>query len=250
MKKAVKIVLVLLGVLMLGLSWPAWQLYEEVQKANSEDPRIWEEAVAALESKTRGRCGPGECVVFIGSSSIRFWGTLETDMSPIPVIQHGFGGAKLNDIVHYAERLVNAYKPLAVVVFAGSNDIDPAVSKAPEILLASYQAFVKKIRVDQPGLPVFYIGITPSPRRWAVWPIARETNRLIEAWCATNPNLHFINTSEALMGGNGEPLRENYIFDGLHLSKRGYGIWREIIFQRLMDELDDYTLAPGSAHSM
>ena len=52
------------------------------------------------------------------------------------------------------------------------------------------------------------------------------------------------------MGGNGELDRENYVFDGLHLSKRGYGIWREIIFQRLMDELDDYTLAPRSVPSM
>ncbi len=142
MKKAVKIILALLGVLILGLSWPAWQLYEEFKKARSEDPRVWEEAVAALESKTQGKCGPGECVVFIGSSSIRLWDTLEEDMSPILVIQHGFGGAKLNDIVYYAERLVNTYRPRAVVVFAGTNDIDPAASKAPEVLLGSYQAFV------------------------------------------------------------------------------------------------------------
>ena len=250
MKKAVKIILALLGLLLLGLSWPAWQFYEEIQKASSEDPLVWKETVAALESKTRGSCGPGECVVFIGSSSIRFWDTLEADMSPIPVIQHGFGGAKLNDVVHYAQRLVNAYKPLAVVVFAGTNDIHPAASKAPEVLLGSYQAFVKKIRADQPRLPIFYIGITPSPMRWSVWPIAQETNRLIQKWCSTDPKLHFIDTSDALMGGNGEPLRENYIFDGLHLSERGYGVWRQIIFQRLMDELDDYTLAPGSADSM
>ncbi len=250
MKKAVKIILALLGVLVLGLSWPAWQLYEEVQKARSEDPRVWEEAIAVLESNTRGMYGPGEGVVFIGSSSIRLWDTLEEDMSPIPIIQHGFGGAKLNDIVYYAERLVNTYRPRAVVVFAGTNDIDPAASKAPEVLLGSYQAFVQKIRVDQPGLPIFYIGITPSPLRWTVWPIAVQTNQLIEEWCATDPNLHFIDTSGALMGGNGELDRENYIFDGLHLSKRGYGVWREIIFQRLMDELDDYTLAPRSVPSM
>jgi len=240
MKKAIKIIGVLLGLLLLGISWPAWQLYGEIRNARSESPLVWEEAVSALESKTRNLHAPGQAVVFIGSSSIRLWDTLEEDMSPIPVIQHGFGGAKLNAIVHYAERLVSAYRPRAVVVFAGTNDIDPAASKAPEVLLASYQAFVQKVRSKQPELPIFYIGITPSPRRWAVWPIAQSTNRLIENWSKADPNLHFIDTSAALLGSNGEPNRDNYFFDGLHLSKRGYGIWREIIRQRLLDELGDF----------
>lgn len=240
MKKAVKIIAALLGLLLLGLSWPAWQLYGEIQKARSEDPLVWEEAIVALEAKTRGKYDPGQGVVFVGSSSIRLWDSLADDMSPMPVIQHGFGGAKLNDVVHYAERLVNAYQPRAVVVFVGTNDIEPAASKSPQVLLASYQAFVGKVRVSQPDLPIFYIGITPSPRRWAVWPIAQSTNRLIEAWSAADPNLHFIDTSDALLASNGEPDEDNYLFDGLHLSKRGYRIWREIIRQRLWDELGDF----------
>lgn len=240
MKKAVKIIAALLGLLLLGLSWPAWQLYGEIQKARSEDPLVWEEAIVALEAKTRGKYDPGQGVVFVGSSSIRLWDSLADDMSPMPVIQHGFGGAKLNDVVHYAERLVNAYQPRAVVVFVGTNDIEPAASKSPQVLLASYQSFVGKVRVSQPDLPIFYIGITPSPRRWAVWPIAQSTNRLIAAWSAADPNLHFIDTSDALLASNGEPDEDNYLFDGLHLSKRGYRIWREIIRQRLWDELGDF----------
>ncbi len=249
MKKAMKIILALLGVLILALSWPAWKFYEEIQKSRSEDPLVWEEDITALESSTRGQLGLGTGVVFIGSSSIRFWGTLEEDMSPVTAIQHGFGGAKLNDIVHYAERLVNAYKPTAVVVFAGTNDIDPAASKTPETLLASYQAFVGKIRADQPDLPVFYIGITPSPLRWTVWPIAQQTNQLIEEWTRTDSNLHFIDTSGALMGDNGEPNADNYIFDGLHLSDRGYSIWREIIRQRLLDDFGGNRVVTPSVHA-
>jgi lysophospholipase L1-like esterase len=135
---------------------------------------------------------------------------------------------------------VSAYQPRAVVVFAGTNDIDPAASKTPEALLASYQAFVGIVRSRQPDLPIFYIAITPSPRRWTVWPIAQATNRLIENWSRADPNLHFIDTSSALLGSNGEPDPDNYFFDGLHLSKRGYGIWREIIRQRLLDELGEF----------
>ena len=240
MKKAVKISAALLGLLIVGLSWPAWKFYTEIQKARSDDPLVWEEAITKLEAHTRGKFGPGQGVVFIGSSSIRLWNSLADDMFPLRVIQHGFGGAKLNDVVYYAERLVNAYQPRAVVVFAGTNDIDPGASKSPEVLLASYQAFVGKVRASQPDLPIFYIGITPSPRRWSVWPLARTTNRLIETWSAANPNLHFIDTSDALLAIDGEPDGDYYIFDGLHLSKRGYRIWRGIIRQRLEEELGDF----------
>lgn len=237
-KKVMKIIALLLGLLLLGLSWPAWMLYDEIQKARSDDPLVWEDDVRELESATAGRFAPGQAVVFIGSSSIRLWKNLPEDMAPIPVIQHGFGGAKLNDVVQYADRLVSAYQPAAVVVFAGTNDIDPSASKSPAELLASYQAFVSRVRESQPDVPIYYIGITPSPLRWSVWPIAQATNRLIAEWSAADPNLHFIDTSAALMDSAGEPDSDNYIFDGLHLSKRGYAIWRDIIRQRLLDELD------------
>ena len=87
MRKSLKITAAFVGLLVLCLCWLAWQLYAEVQKTQSEDPVVWEEAVSALESKTRGLYGPGEGVVFIGSSSIRLWDTLADDMAPLPVIR-------------------------------------------------------------------------------------------------------------------------------------------------------------------
>ena len=237
MKKALKILVVGLALALVGLSWPAYNLYREIGKSRSEDPLVWETNIAALEAKTAGLYQAGEGVVFIGSSSIRFWDTLEQDMAPIPVLQHGFGGAKLHDIVYYAERLVNAYQPRAVVVFAGTNDIDPAASKPPEVLLASYQRFVGEIREDNARLPVFYIAITPSPLRWSVWPIAQQTNALISAWSDSDPNLYFIDTAAGLMASDGQPDPQNYLMDGLHLSESGYQVWTGVIRPRLLETL-------------
>jgi lysophospholipase L1-like esterase len=237
MKKILKVLAWLFGVLVLALSWPAWQLYQETQNARSEDPLVWEDAVSALESTTGHLYVAGQDVVFIGSSSIRLWDNLADDMAPMRVIQHGFGGAKLNDVVYYAKRLVTAWQPRAVVVFAGTNDIDPRASKSPRVLLASYQSFVAQVRAAQPEVPIFYIGITPSPLRWSVWSIAQSTNALIEQWSTTDPNLYFIDTSAALMDGSGVPDPDNYRFDGLHLSAQGYGIWRGIIRKHLLETL-------------
>lgn len=233
MKRILKIVGVVLAVGLLLISWPAWQIYQELEKARSEDPLVWEDDVRALETAAMNRVGPGEGIVFIGSSSIRFWGSLEQDMAPMPVIQQGFGGAKLNDVVVYARRLVTAYSPRAVVVFAGSNDIDPAASKSSATLLASYQDFVATVREQQPVVPILFIGITPSPLRWSVWPLAVETNGLIEQWSATQPDLHYIDTAPGLLGSDNQPVKEYYRFDGLHLSEQGYTVWTSIIRPRL-----------------
>ena len=225
---------------MLAASWPAWRLFVELDKARSEDPLVWEEDIRALEEATRGSLPPGEAVVFVGSSSIRFWDSLHADMAPIPVIQHGFGGAKLNDLVYYADRLVSAYRPRAVVVFAGTNDITPSAAKAPEVLLASYREFVGKVRQQQPDLPIYYIAITPSPWRWEVWPIAQTANALIVDFCATAGELHFIDTGRVLLDSQGEPDPSNYVFDGLHLSEKGYRIWTGIIRRRLLADMPEY----------
>jgi hypothetical protein len=94
MKKAIKIIVIVLGVLLLGTSWPAWHLSGEIQRARSEDPLVWEESVSALEAKTGNLYAPGQAVIFVGSSSIRLLRTLEEDLAPIPVVRHGFGGGR------------------------------------------------------------------------------------------------------------------------------------------------------------
>lgn len=237
MHKVSRRIWVVLALLVIMLGWPAYSFYAEIAKARSEDPRVWEEDIRALEARAQGLFPPDTAVVFVGSSSIRLWDSLAEDMAPVPVIRQGFGGAKLNDVVHYAERLVSVHRPRAVVVFAGTNDIHPGASKSPETLLASYRALVAALRSVQPGLPVYFIAITPSPLRWAVWDIAVAANRLIASYSATDENLHVVDTGPALLGANGEPDPDNYVFDGLHLSERGYAQWTAIIKPLLLREL-------------
>jgi lysophospholipase L1-like esterase len=155
------------------------------------------------------------------------------------VIQHGFGGAKLGDIVHYAEPLVTDYAPRAVVVFAGSNDLRPGATRPPSALLHLYELFVERVRAELPNVPIYYIGITPSPRRWEIWDVAQETNAKIRAWTEQDPFLFYIETGPALMGEDGAPDADNYRLDGLHLSGRGYEIWTDIIRPRLLEDLAD-----------
>ena len=237
MKRVAKIAGIVLGVAVLLAAFPAYRLYVEIRKAVSEDPAVYEQDVADLVERTREGPASRDAIVFIGSSSIRLWSTLERDMQPLPVAQHGFGGAKLADIEYYAERLVNPFAPRAVVVFAGTNDLQPRANKSPAVLLKTYQRFVERVRADLPNVSIYFIGITPSPRRWEIWDQAQETNRLVREWSERNPTLFYIETGPALLGEDGEPDADNYRYDGLHLSAQGYAIWTEIIRTRLMEDL-------------
>lgn len=238
MKRSAKIAAAVLGLILVSASIPAYMLYGEIRKAASEDPAVWADNVAELVQGTRERGKLESAILFIGSSSIRLWRTLDRDMQPFVTIRHGFGGAKLADVEFYAKDLVNGFAPRAVVVFAGSNDLSPGNAKPPEVLLDTYRRFVAMVRSDLPSTQIYFIGITPTLLRWEVWDIIRATNRLIREFSDEQDGLHYIETGPLLLGQNGEPDPDHYRFDGLHLSERGYEIWTDVIRSRLMKDFN------------
>lgn len=205
-----------------------------------EDPKLWEREIIAFEKAASASPPPRDAIVFIGSSSIRLWSSLQSDMHPVPVIQRGFGGARMHDVVFYGARLLQVEQPRALVVFVGTNDIHPGMVQEPTVLLNRFQQFVAIARAEFAEIPIYYIGITPSPLRWEVWGIAQQTNALIADYAASDPQLHIIDTAPHLLGASGEPNPKNYRFDGLHLSEKGYAIWAEIIRARLLADFPDY----------
>ncbi len=202
-------------------------LYQELQKVRSDDPTAWEQDIAALEQKTLAAAPPADAVLFVGSSSIRLWKTLAEDMAPIPVIQHGFGGAKINDVVHYVDRLVNRWSPQRVVIFVGTNDINGNDEHhlAPDYIGKKLRVLLDAILAANPVTEVFYIAITPTILSWDKYDSVQRANAIAAAVCEAYENVTFIATDDLFLGANGEPGAELFIFDGLHLNAQGYARW-------------------------
>lgn len=196
----------------------------------NEDPAYWENDIAKIEARYNGNY-PQDVVVFIGSSSIRKWETLADDMAPIPALNHGFGGSKIKDSTYYLDRLVFPFKPRAVVLFAGTNDINgvEGSSKTGEQVYEGFVDFVEAIRAEDPELPIYFISISPTNARWKVWDEAHKANELIAAYTATQHNVAFIDTTEQLLGADGLPNKDLFVWDGLHLNADGYAVWTSII---------------------
>lgn len=210
------------SVAVIGLS-----IHQASLKTQSDDPLVWEEDIVAFEALDAAGAPPRDAILFVGSSSIRLWHTLTEDMAPLPVIQRGFGGARMHDVVHYADRIITPYRAHAIVIFVGANDIkfSDTPMDAAAVIEQGLETLLRTIRREQPTVEVFYIAITPTIVSWEKFEAVEAANASAEAVLAQDPHAHFIATADLFLDENGEPDKTLYQFDGLHLSTEGYALW-------------------------
>ncbi len=226
------------GLLAVAAGSSFYLVRRELTKLESTDPRVWESDIRTFEQEDRKTPPPQGAVLFVGSSSIRFWFGLPGAMHPLPVIRRGFGGAKLSDVLYYAHRIVLPYRPRAIVLFAGTNDIrGGAHDKTPVQLLDDLKMLVSLVEEQLPGTPLYYVSITPTTSRWQVWPQIQQANRLIAQYARNQPNVHFIDATPLLLTRGGLPNRDMLWWDGVHLNRKGYRQWGHLIRSRLMKDL-------------
>ncbi len=203
----------------------------------SNDPKAWEGDIRKFEKRDKITPPPEHPVVFSGSSSFTLWNTLEQEMAPLPALNRGFGGSKIADVVYFTDRIVIPYRPRAVVLFAGTNDIAYPRPKTAREVFEGYRAFVSCVQAALPDTPIYYISITPTPARWKLWPVAFEANCLIWEHTLTDPRLRFIDLTPAILGKDGKPDRSLFRMDRLHPNREGYQRWLETIKPVLIADL-------------
>jgi lysophospholipase L1-like esterase len=190
-------------------------------------PSQWEPDIAQFEAQDRASPPRPGSIVFVGSSSIRMWTTLDRDFPGVPVMNRGFGGSEAADVAKFAERIVVPYKPPVVVFYAGDNDL--ADGKTPAQVLAAFQSFVDTIHRELPATRVVFVSIKPSIARWSIVDKMRQANLLVRDYARTDPRLVYVDVFTSMLGASGQPRPELYLEDGLHMTPAGYAIWRDLI---------------------
>jgi lysophospholipase L1-like esterase len=190
-------------------------------------PSSWTAEIDALTKDDATHPPAAHGIVFVGSSSIHFWATLEQDFPGLTVIRRGFGGSELADSVFYLDRIVLPYQPRIVVLYAGENDI--AAGKTPETVAADFHAFRLKLQAALPDTKIIYLSMKPSPSRWALHEKMQRGNAFIAAECATDPHLTFVDVYTAMLSPDGQPRPELFRADMLHMKHDGYAIWIRLL---------------------
>ncbi len=218
MKKMASLIIAVMTVTL--VSW-AWGEEAEVKSENK-----FENEIRAFEAWDAKNAWPKDAVLFAGSSSIRMWNSREW-FSNLPVINRGFGGAQICDMLYFMDRVVLKYKPSVIVFYCGDNDV--ACNKKAERVLADFQEFVGQVRAELPETKIIYLTIKPSGARWNLWLEMARANDLIQKYCGQNEMLYFADGASCLLGADGKPNDEYFKEDKLHLSQKGYERWTEVV---------------------
>ena len=170
--------------------------------------------------------------LFYGSSSIRLWTNLSSDFKEFDPVNIGFGGSTLAACTWYFDKVMEGRKPKRIVLYAGDNDLGDG--RHPEEVFLFFEEFAERVIKKFGPLPCYFISLKPSSNRWGMVNSFRFTNQIIRAEIENNrPNWHWIDIFDAMLNADGYPNAEYYTGDGLHLSEKGYMVWKNIIKKAL-----------------
>jgi lysophospholipase L1-like esterase len=195
------------------------------------DPTRWENEISAFARADSLQPPPARGVLFTGSSSIRLWHDLPQRFSDRKVINRGFGGSWLSDAVYYFPRLVVAYQPKTIVVYAGENDI--ADGKTAEQLLKDFEELLSLRRKHLPKSKLIFVSLKPSPSRSSTLEEVRKANGLIRQRLTREKKAVFVDVFTPMLNERGEPREELFGPDRLHMNSKGYDIWTQVLAPHL-----------------
>ena len=108
---------------------------------------------------------PQNSIVFLGSSTIDRW-NLARSFPGLPVVNRGLDGSRIADSTYLWKRTVANYRPRAVVLYAGDNDLAEG-EMTPEAASADFRTFVAEVHAAAPhagpGPTRGRAGATPWP---------------------------------------------------------------------------------------
>lgn len=175
---------------------------------------------------------PKNAVLFTGSSTIRLWSTLEKDFSAYPVINRGFGGATLKDLLLYVDAIVTPYEPKQVFIYCGENDFALDSVQATEVA-RRFKTVHEAIRKKLPRTRIYFISMKPSPSRAYFRPRIEEGNELIRDWIRKNKRTYYIDIYPQLLTSDGKERTDLYMQDMLHFNPKGYDLLKSALLPYL-----------------
>lgn len=184
----------------------------------------FEPEILAFEAADRASPAPLGGVVLTGSSSFRLWTNVAADFPGVPLLNRGFGGSILPEVVQLTPRIVLKYRPHLVVLYAGDNDIN--AGRTPTDVLNDYRTFASIVHSALPSSRIAFVSIKPSPSRWALVDRMREANRLVEQEIARDTLATYVDVFTPMIGADGRPRPELFGPDSLHMTRAGYLIWK------------------------
>lgn len=175
---------------------------------------------------------PANAILFVGSSSFRKWTGVQNDFPGYTIINRGFGGSTLDDVIRYAGDIIFPYHPKEVVIYCGDNDL--AAGKSAKRVYKRFVKLYDMIRKRLGNIEIVYISIKPSPSRDGLMPAMEQANDLIRNFIAQRSHASFVDVYHLMLNAQGKPMDNLFVGDKLHMNDKGYKIWQQAILPYLI----------------
>jgi lysophospholipase L1-like esterase len=179
---------------------------------------------------------PANAILFVGSSSFTKWTDVKDYFPGYTIINRGFGGSTLADVLRYEEDVIFRYNPKQIVIYCGENDVASSDTITANTVFNRFTSLFSDIRAVFPNVPVVFLSLKPSPSRWQLREKAKATNQLIEQYLSKQKSAQFVDVWKPMLGKDGKPRQELFIEDNLHMNAKGYAIWQKLIQPTLLKD--------------
>ena len=196
--------------------------------AQNSKPAFWQD-IQNFRKQDSIQTPPAHPILFIGSSSFTRWTDIQNYFPGYTILNRGFGGSTLADVLRYEEDVIFKYDPKQIVIYCGENDIASSDTITAATVFKRFQKLYSEIRVVYPTVPVAYVSLKPSPSRWHLKEKAKAVNNLIENFLKDQKNSKFVSVWNEMLGPDDKPVRDLFVEDNLHMNAKGYAIWQKKI---------------------
>lgn len=158
------------------------------------------------------------------------------ELAPLGAVNVGFPGADTRSLQWRLENGLLKTRPDVVMLLIGINEISDGIA-APRVA-GNVLSVVEAIHIHSPKSRILLLGILPagfkpdSPYR----PAVSEANRLIAEGAASKSYVRYMDIGARFMETDGN-ISPEVIYDGVHLTSKGYGIWLEAVLPTLKEML-------------
>lgn len=196
--------------------------------AQTTCPPFWND-IQAFKKGDSVQMPSTNAILFVGSSSFTMWKDVQEHFPGYTIINRGFGGSQLTDVIRYAYDVILPYTPKQVVIYCGENDLasSPAIKAAD--VVKRFKTLFSIIRVNLPDAAIDYVSMKPSPSRENLLPEFTKANAAIKAFLHRQHRADFIDVYKAMLDKDGKPVKELFLEDNLHMKPEGYQIWQRVI---------------------
>ena len=202
--------------------------------------KVYRSSVAYRPALLKKTYAPGrntKKILLAGSSSVEFWNSADSAFAPYKILNMGVANSKVAHWQKWYSSMIVPYKPSAVVLYIGSNDIGDGLNGLTGSQTAAQtRSLIQKIQKKLPKTPIYYVSICPSPKRFEAWGEIWRCNKKMRAYCSTKKNLYYVDVA-SFFWEDGEPDATLFRDDLLHLNRDGYDIWEEVICPKVKARL-------------